>query len=327
MALVWVIIDDIAGNANQAIAIAKALDEKYEIKKLKYNFLGFLPNLLKFSNLMGINLKLSDKIEPPFPDIVISSGRKTAPVSSYIKKYKPNTFTIHIMNPDLPYKDFDLVLLPNHDKKIDSEKILYTIGAPGFLDKDEILQSIDNFSQKNKNIESPKIVLFIGGKTKKGDYSDNDYDELFKSFGKIKASLLVSTSRRTNFKSIDEKLRQLDKKYYLYDWHNNKNQFNPYKAFLGMGDYFVVTGDSVSIISDCLSTGKPVYVFRKDKVLTTKHIKFLDYLAKRGYIQYISEAVESFKDWSYTPLNEAKRVSEIIKDKANASYNIAFKDT
>ena len=46
----WIIIDDIAGNANQAIAVAKAMNINYEIKTLKYNFLSFLPNWLKFNS-------------------------------------------------------------------------------------------------------------------------------------------------------------------------------------------------------------------------------------------------------------------------------------
>ena len=35
----WLIVDQKVGNANQAIAIAKAMGVNYEIKTLEYNFL------------------------------------------------------------------------------------------------------------------------------------------------------------------------------------------------------------------------------------------------------------------------------------------------
>ena len=39
---------------------------------------------------------------------------------------------------------------------------------------------------------------------------------------------------------------------------------NPYFAYLGAADHIVVTGDSVTMISEACSTGKPVYVVDLD---------------------------------------------------------------
>ena len=57
--------------------------------------------------------------------------------------------------------------------------------------------------------------------------------------------------------------------HYLYDWtweHDSRNIMkselgNPYYAMLRISDFFVVTGDSISILSEVCSTGKPVYVY------------------------------------------------------------------
>jgi mitochondrial fission protein ELM1 len=78
---IWIAIDHKTGNANQAIAVAKSIGKKFETKTLTYNFLGLLPNRLKFNSLIGINLHTSSDLNPPYPDIIISSGRKTAIVS------------------------------------------------------------------------------------------------------------------------------------------------------------------------------------------------------------------------------------------------------
>ena len=50
------------------------------------------------------------------PDIIMFSGRRTAPLAIYLKKiFKNQTKIIQIMRPNLSPKEFDLIILPQHD--------------------------------------------------------------------------------------------------------------------------------------------------------------------------------------------------------------------
>ena len=312
---VWLIVDDKPGNANQAIALAKAMGLAYKIKHLKYNFLAKLPNWLKFDSLIGIDLKSSSDLEAPYPDLIISSGRKTAAVSNYLKKIHPKSFTVHLMHPDLPFKNFDLVCLPFHDQCEEYKSfknIIYSIGAPCFLDYKKMQESAKALPKLN----GPFVSLIIGGKTKKGDYSEEEMKWLILKANKLAASvrgsLLITNSRRTN-QHID--LQEITVPYYFYDWHKMKLQDNPYPAFLQISDYFITTGDSVSTCSEVLATGKPLYVYRKDNLLYSKHRKFLDSLDQSGYIKYLNDEVLALEEWSYPPLQEAKRIGKFIEEK------------
>lgn len=318
---VWIIIDDIAGNANQAIAVAKALNYPYEIRTLKYTFWSFLPNWLKF-RFTGIDLDRSSDLEEPFPDIIISSGRKTASVSAYLKKKNPNIFVAHLMGPDMCFSNFDLVCLPHHDKSFLNSRynnVIYTIGAPCYQDQDLIQKKVSNFSKKLAGFNKPFVSLMIGGKTKSGDYSIDELEDIVKQAinltANIKGCLFITTSRRTSIKFLAESLTNCTIPYFFFDWQMSDLAENPYLAYLQMSDYFIITGDSVSICSDVLSTGKPTYIYRKNELLSAKHQKFLDYLASLGYIRYLNKDTSMLDHWEYPSLEEAKKISSIIKEK------------
>ena len=324
MKKLWLIIDEKPGNANQAISVANALGLDYEIKKLSYNYLGTLPNRLKFNSLLGVDLKNSDNLSPPYPDLIISSGRKTAAVNNYLKRQSDDKiFSVHLMQPDLPFDNFDLICLPLHDMKSgykDLQNIIYTIGAPTWKDPLKLQEAGEKFKENIAHLKPPFISVMIGGKTKEGDYSLEEMQELLdKASGlanQVNGSLLITNSRRTS--SIETIIKSVKAPYFFYDWHNPASIENPYSAFLYLSDYFIVTGDSVSICSEALATGKPVYIYRKDKLLSLKHRKFLDYLAQLGYTRLLDNEVSLLENWQYQPLQEAQKICQLIRNKCNA---------
>jgi mitochondrial fission protein ELM1 len=73
----------------------------------------------------------------------------------------------------------------------------------------------------------------------------------------MSASLLITPSRRTgddNVSILKEKLA--DVPYFIWEGEGE----NPYFGMLGLADFIVPTSDSVNMISEAASTGKPVYV-------------------------------------------------------------------
>lgn len=318
----WIIIDDIPGNANQAIAVAKAMNVNYQVKTIKYNFFSFLPNWLKFNTLLGIDWSLSSNLDQPYPDLIISSGRKTALVSAYIKKRDPKIFNVHLMNPDMCFSSFDMICLPYHDKSSSYDKynnIHYSIGAPCYLDQNKLKESAEIFQKQIGNFKRPFVCLMIGGKTKFGNYSLDELKNLVLKaqdlVTKNDGSLLISTSRRTDPSFNKKLIEDLKVPYFFFDWHKDNIENNPYLAYLSLSDYFIITGDSVSTCSEALTTGKPTYIYYKNEILSKKHRIFLANLLQLGYIRYLDKGTLTLETWNYNALEEAEKICSIINEK------------
>ncbi len=140
---------------------------------------------------------------------------------------------------------------------------------------------------------------------------------------KMYGTLLITSSRRTSDECIKKIRQKVNCDYFFYDWKwendpNNmkKNQLgNPYFALLGLSNFLIVTGDSMSMVSEACSTGKPSYVYMPKKSLSKKHLRFLKALMKDGYIKEFSKDTKNLEKYNYRELNELERVADIIEEK------------
>jgi mitochondrial fission protein ELM1 len=291
--IIWALADDRAGNANQAIGLAEALSSHFTlvVKTIRYNKLAKLPNILRHNSLIGIDQKQSSDIAPPWPDIIISAGRKTATVAAYIKKYhNPACKIIQIMWPGYPTSGIDYIITPQHDKIYlhTGAEIIYTTG------------SICRAKQGNgwhPNLPSPFIGVIIGGNSKHGRMIATDAINIVKyadHYAKqMRGSLLITTSRRTP-REVELIIRQnLDSPHYMFSFNDSLTQTNPYQDILQLSDLLLVTGDSISMCSEVCSTGKPVIIYAPSSLLGKKHKYFIDNVKQENYASVIDEATQS----------------------------------
>ncbi len=299
---VWVLVDNRAGNSKQAIALAEILEVSYKTKKIKYNIFAKLPNFLKFG-FVGLTSS-SKKILNGKPDIVISAGRRTASIATAIKK-NTGAKVIQIMHPGLSIDKLDVLILPNHDKKPHEKYLPKTVFVHGALthnDTNEIKSQVKIWSDTFKDYSRPLIGVLLGGKSKKTNFTKVNAKTLAKMLiGMVESSggsLLITTSRRTPKKSIEELQQHLnnrpDIQHYLYNYHQAGSK-NPYLALLGLADKIVVTGDSVSMCSEAIHTAKPVYVFAEENMIGKKHRKYIDYLFDTGLASPLFQSYKPFK--------------------------------
>ena len=89
---------------------------------------------------------------------------------------------------------------------------------------------------------------------------------------------------------------------------------NPYFGYLGLADAIVVTGDSVSMVSEACATGKPVYVFDLEGG-SEKFRRFHDNLRERGFTRPFTGSLEI---WDYTPLRDTELVADEIRRRIDA---------
>ncbi len=313
---ILILADDRAGTASQAIGLARELGFEYRIINLSYSIFSLLPNFLFSSSLLRLKLNSQKEIKKInyTPRLVISAGRRSAPIALYIKNKLPKIKIIQIMNPNLDFKKFDFVILPKHDgiSEKNFSNVITTIGALTKINDEQIILEQEKFASWFANINKPKIALLVGGSSKKTEFTEESAKKLAKIISKSYKNemVLVLTSRRTDT-NISKSLKQnLKCDFKFYDWNELKE--NPYLAILGYADFFIITGDSVSMISEACSTGKPVYIFDDKKISSKKHKKFHQELFAGNFAKKFNE---NFEVENFVPhkLEETKRVAFLIK--------------
>ena len=97
---------------------------------------------------------------------------------------------------------------------------------------------------------------------------------------------------------------------FFHNWHQSGSDY--YLQTLALANFLVITGDSVSMISESLSTGKPVYIFSHPQIITSKHNLFHQQLQQENLAQILLPNHTTLTKYSYSALNEAQRLSKII---------------
>jgi mitochondrial fission protein ELM1 len=317
---VWILLDNRIGSRHQAEGIAHYLDtNKFNVieKEIEYNKWSALPNLLRGNTLIGTTKKTKQTINNSFPDIVLSSSRRTAPIARWIKKQSPQTKLIQLLHiGKTGIKDFSLIFVPEHDQhKFKAENIIYTIGSPHFVTDEKLATAKTEWMEQFSHLPKPITALIIGGSIKKHPFSLDNALQLAQATKQLKekegGSLLITTSRRTGVEAqnlIMENLKDIP--HYAYLWGAEGK--NPYLGFLSCADNLIVTGDSVSMCCEATATQKPLRIFTGSNWLTDKHIRFVQSLYQQKVAQDIFSQESSVTQ--QTKLNIAKEIADKISE-------------
>ena len=157
---------------------------------------------------------LKDKIyltENENPDLIISCGRKSVIPSIILKKKNKKIFSIHIQDPKVNLKNFDVIIVPQHDNLI-GDNVFNSKGAIHYITESEINKAKPYLIDK---IKSKKVVsLILGGPNK---YYSFNKDQLTKIFNEIKSNfitkgyaVIVIPSIRTPKTIIDLAIKEFD---------------------------------------------------------------------------------------------------------------------
>ena len=121
--------------------------------------------------------------------------------------------------------------------------------------------------------------MAIGGPTRRSAFNVAHAEVLARALGRMRAAgwaLAITPSRRTPRAVRHVLARAFADDPGVLVW--NVEGENPYRAMLGAADRLVVTGDSVSMVSEAVAAPGSVEVFD----LGGRHGRFLDTLVQRG---------------------------------------------
>lgn len=313
--LVWVLTDDRPGNFNQALGVAEALDIPYVQKEICYTGLACIPNWLLGNTLLGVDESSRQRLVAPWPDVVIAAGRRSAPVARAIKRRSGGKAKlVQLMWPDCSIQDFDLIVLPEHDRRGVHDKYVYTLGSPHRGSAQRLVEAREHFADRLASLKGTKIAVLVGGSTKSRPFTVQHAETLGREVSilakKLSGMLMMTTSRRTSVHAGDALNAHIEVPYMLYRYGDDGE--NPYMGYLAYADVVVVTGESMSMCSEACMTGKPVYIFAPDGFVGAKHARLHAALYDKGFAKPLGDSTEI---WEYAPLNEASRVAGVIRER------------
>lgn len=267
MARVWVLTSGRTGDDKQSLRLASALGEPFEEKKIVFGE-GAAPwRLMLGPGLDTVDRGRSSTLEPPWPDMVISTGWRQVPVVRWIRwKSEGRTRLVQMNRPPGP-RHFDLVLSPPQYEvpaRPNIVRLEWPLQAPP--DEETLARAATEWAGRLAALPHPWTVLLLGGSSHPFRLGPDDARALFTGANErakgAGGSLLISTSRRTPGPAL-EVLRRAsetaDGQVFLYAWSADASD-NPYHAFLAGGDEFVVTPDSISMLVEVARLGRPLAI-------------------------------------------------------------------
>lgn len=325
----WCISKGMAGMNSQTAGLASAVGyqrlEQCNAGELSnasgYEFINtrmaFPWSCLPFSMIpqSGRVLKQREALEvSPQPRLVVSCGRHGVVPALYLKKkLGRDVFTVHIQDPKCDTSGFDMVLIPKHDPGR-GPNVYLTMGALHKVTPEK-LEAARHSPEAAQLVDPtrPLVSVLLGGKNGYYSFSQADIDRLFEKLnrlvGKQNVRLAVLTSNRTPAEVCTRLERDFGDNHFIW----NGQGTNPYFEALALADYIVVTGDSVSMVTEATATGRPVFVEHLTERRTARRFrKFHSMFEEAGLTRRFEGELT---EWEYEPPNDTPNVARLIRER------------
>lgn len=268
--VVWLLVGEKRGDNAQIRNLATALGWSAEEKEVVVapKWVDGKPPVK--ASLAHIDLSKSDPLEGPWPDLVITAGRRLSSVALWIKRASGGrTRLVIVGKPRGRLSEFDLIVAASH----------YCFAGPGSAPPNVIQHDFPLMGIGRKRLADvkkawvgrltllprPLTALMVGGPTGGLRFDVETARALLSKtmahVEKQRGSLYVTTSRRTP-RAIAEWLQQactVNDQLYLYDAEAPAEE-NPYLGLLALADDFVVTPDSLSMMVEVAQLGRPLLI-------------------------------------------------------------------
>ena len=267
---VWLLTSYRAGDNAQVLGLAEALGWRFAIKPLRFRKTEFITNRLLGSTLAGVIDAGASALAPPWPDLVISAGRRNEPVARWIQAQAQRasppqrTRLVHLGRPWADPRHFDLIVTTPQYRVPARDNVL-TIGAPLHrVTASGLAEAARKWAPRLPALPRPWIAILVGGNSPPYVFDAAMARDLARQANVLArrrgASLLVTTSPRTRPEAAAALRDAIAKPAFFHDWTPDPDA-NPYLGLLALADEFIVTGESMSMAAEACSTGKPVHLF------------------------------------------------------------------
>jgi uncharacterized protein len=257
-----------AGDNTQITALAEALGWPFETKRLAYRRTELLTNLFAGPTTKGLVAGRSDRLEPPWPELVISAGRRNEPLVRWIQAQagRDNVRLVHVGRPWALHECFDLIVTTPQYRLPKKPHILHNELPLQRVNTDRLAREAAVWRDRLAHLPEPHLAVLLGGHA--GPYNfDRENGALLgyhasRMAEALGGSLLVTTSARTPEAALKAFEAQLDVPHLLHRFVKFQPAAeNPFFAFLGLAREVIVTADSMSMLAEAIASGKPTHIF------------------------------------------------------------------
>jgi hypothetical protein len=264
MPRVWILQSPHAGDNTQLRALAAGLGWPAETKRLAYRRHEGVLRPFSLATLAGVDPAGSSPLMPPWPDLVICSGRGAEAVSFWIKGRNPKLRIVFVGSPWTRLSAFDLVIATPQYRLPQAPNVLNLMlplhdATPERLDAAAQLRG-GEFA----GLPRPFTAVLVGGSSGPYLFTPRSAERLGRavtSLAKARGgSLLITTSARTGRAAADSLAAAIGVPHVLHRWEPD-GEDNPFHAMLGLSDQIVVTADSMSMLAEALAARRPVLLF------------------------------------------------------------------
>lgn len=314
---VLVLSDGKTGHLNQSLAVLEAIKEEREAQGVPAERLHSKIVEVRFRNKFWENFlkgvcfvcqgrvpfkawflrrvldgKCLGEILDTYADIVVSCGSSLLGVNLLVKK-ENEAKSVVVMKPAFSARCFDVVIAPRHDKMKPAANVFVTDRALSLMTEASLAAEAEKLSKElGLARSSRKIGFLVGGDTEKIKFSREALEGVLQGLERLGAetrSVFLATSSRRTPSWADALLkRSFEGKEFcpLLVIANQANREGVVPGILGLSDVIVVSGESISMVSEAVSSGKPVVVFKpwENGAAKPKYHEFLNEMLRKELI-------------------------------------------
>ena len=264
---IWRVLGDKRGDNGQVEMIAEALTHargwRSDLRHLEMLPQWVLGKPRVAATLSHLDRARSDALTPPWPDLILTSGRRPANAALWIKAQSGGRVRIVLVGKPSGMMDhFDLVITSAETLTAPLSNVLH-IGLPLMrVNAARLDEGRAEWQAAFAPLPRPLVAFLIGGPTNPFVYNADVTARLRTRIAQVLAdggTPYVVGSRRTPKGLIHALAEAMPGAVPRFDWHAPEGE-NPYAGLLALGDRFVVTGDSISMQVEVARLGKPLEI-------------------------------------------------------------------
>ena len=254
---------DKRGDNAQVEALASALGWPCERKLMTVRPEWLVAKPRVEASLHHLDLERSDPLEPPWPELAVTIGRRPSMAALWIQQQSGGrTKLVIVGKPAGPLERFDLVVV-GPEAQLPPLPSVFKLTLPLMrVPEPEIAAAAEAWRKLLAPLPRPLIAFGVGGPTSPFAFDGSVLHRLVAEARGVVAqggTPYFTTSRRTPVPFVDALRRELPHGTPLFHWAPDAGE-NPYRALLALADGFLVTGDSISMQVEVIRARKPLAI-------------------------------------------------------------------
>jgi mitochondrial fission protein ELM1 len=261
---IWLLQAEKSGDNAQMQALVEAVGLPVTVKRLRMRRRWQLGKPHIRASLRHLDPGASDPLLPPWPDLVVASGRRLMNVALWLREQSAGqTRLVLVGRPHGHDRAFDLIVAAPQFR-LPSRPNVLNLSLPLIIPPQAAIeQAVAAWRPVLGALPRPLTAVLVGGPTRPFRFGPAQAraliaDTLAATGGA--GTLYLSTSRRTPPVVVDALAAALPPGGRLFRWTPQASD-NPHLALLGAADRFVVTGDSASMLVEVARLGRPLSIF------------------------------------------------------------------